>query len=663
MLIHFPKMPNRNRLILFLLVFCALFIKTSTENVWASDLARADTSQVEYIKFYFNMPADRSFADDGVEINDSWDLVSTLTDLIDQAKYSVDLAIYDLENHLVGEALVRAAERGVRVRVVTDLYNRFDNRRFDEPMWEMLREGGIISMDDSGTVFWPDGTVETHRLPNAGAHMHHKFAVIDMLSDDVEDYYVWSGSMNLTYTGPFNTNLTIVIKDSCIAEAYHEEFEFMWGSDTEIPNPQNARFHRDKPNVSRNLFYINDKKVELYFSPMDRNNTKPSISDRIVELIETEVDHDIAFIAFAITPGIPISQAIWSVTADPDILLNGVIDRSFYGRYRNQGDIWASPEAMILGRSIKPARELRKLHHKTIILDALNKNPDDTAIVITGSYNFSAAAEQVNDENILIIHSNRVANKFIQDFKGIKARARGDMEVPMPPLNYNEWHPVSSVQDGQIIDVEISPGLRLPVSLLGVNAPRLFAGQDTAFYYAGTSRAFLKERLKGAKVRVQGADGKQPVSRFGRYYAYVTAKDSLGTIFSVNSLMLEHGMADYSRFYAQHPDSVALYQSLVENAKALGLNLWENPDMVGERIPRKLEIEEEPQPDFPININTATAEELTALPNIGPARAEAIVQFRIENGPYRTVDDLQKIRGIGPRIAETLAPLIKLTDE
>ena len=549
------------------------------------------------------------------------------------------------------------------MRVVTDLYNRFDNRRFDEPMWEMLREAGITSIDDSGTIFWPDGRIETHRLPNSGAHMHHKFAVIDILSDDVEDYFVWTGSMNLTYTGPYNTNLTMVIKDSCIARAYLEEFEFKWGSSTDIPNPSRARFHRDKPNVSQNLFWINDTKVELYFSPMDRNNTKPSISDRIVELINSEVDHDIAFIAFAITPGIPISQAIWSLSANPDIALNGVIDRSFYGRYRNQGDIWASPEAAILGRSIMPSNELRKLHHKTLILDALNPDPNDQAIVITGSYNFSAAAEQVNDENILIIHSDRIANKFIQDFKGIKARARGDMDIPMPTVDPNEWFPLSRVQDGQIIEAEVSPGLRLPVSFLGVNAPRLFAGQDTAFYYSGSVKEFLENRIMGSKVRLQGAGGGEPVSRYGRYHAYVTAQDSEGNIFSVNRLLLENGMADYSRFYAQHPDSVAFYQSLVEAAKEASIHLWENPERVGTRVPRHTELAEEPQPDFPININTATEEELVALPNIGPARAQSIIQFRIENGPFRTVDDLQKIRGIGPRIVEMLTPLVKLTDD
>ncbi|SAY51553.1 ComEA family DNA-binding protein [Neisseria weaveri] len=48
-----------------------------------------------------------------------------------------------------------------------------------------------------------------------------------------------------------------------------------------------------------------------------------------------------------------------------------------------------------------------------------------------------------------------------------------------------------------------------------------------------------------------------------------------------------------------------------------------------------------------VNINTATAEELKALPGIGPAKAEAIVAYRSANGPFKAVEDLKKVKGIG----------------
>jgi competence protein ComEA len=54
-----------------------------------------------------------------------------------------------------------------------------------------------------------------------------------------------------------------------------------------------------------------------------------------------------------------------------------------------------------------------------------------------------------------------------------------------------------------------------------------------------------------------------------------------------------------------------------------------------------------------ININTATVDELEKLPHIGRKTAEAIIQFRIENGPFRRVENLFLIRGVSEtRFAE-----------
>jgi competence protein ComEA len=49
-----------------------------------------------------------------------------------------------------------------------------------------------------------------------------------------------------------------------------------------------------------------------------------------------------------------------------------------------------------------------------------------------------------------------------------------------------------------------------------------------------------------------------------------------------------------------------------------------------------------------LDLNAATADQLDALPGIGPATAEAIVQYRTEHGRFRSVDGLLAVRGIGP---------------
>ena len=59
---------------------------------------------------------------------------------------------------------------------------------------------------------------------------------------------------------------------------------------------------------------------------------------------------------------------------------------------------------------------------------------------------------------------------------------------------------------------------------------------------------------------------------------------------------------------------------------------------------------EQSAPNARININSASAEELEALPGIGPVLAKRIVQDREANGPFSTVDDLDRVKGIGEGI-------------
>ena len=60
-----------------------------------------------------------------------------------------------------------------------------------------------------------------------------------------------------------------------------------------------------------------------------------------------------------------------------------------------------------------------------------------------------------------------------------------------------------------------------------------------------------------------------------------------------------------------------------------------------------------------ININTATADELERLPHIGRKTAEAIVEFRAVNGPFRRPENLMQIRGVSETRFAELSPYIK----
>ena len=62
----------------------------------------------------------------------------------------------------------------------------------------------------------------------------------------------------------------------------------------------------------------------------------------------------------------------------------------------------------------------------------------------------------------------------------------------------------------------------------------------------------------------------------------------------------------------------------------------------------------------PISINTANDEELQLLPRVGPATAKRIIEYRTQNGPFKQVQDIMKVKGIGPKTYEQMATMITL---
>lgn len=62
-----------------------------------------------------------------------------------------------------------------------------------------------------------------------------------------------------------------------------------------------------------------------------------------------------------------------------------------------------------------------------------------------------------------------------------------------------------------------------------------------------------------------------------------------------------------------------------------------------------------------VNVNTATKEQLDALKGIGPTKAQAIIDYRTKNGPFKSIDDLEKVPGIGPATLKEIRNDVTLT--
>lgn len=61
-----------------------------------------------------------------------------------------------------------------------------------------------------------------------------------------------------------------------------------------------------------------------------------------------------------------------------------------------------------------------------------------------------------------------------------------------------------------------------------------------------------------------------------------------------------------------------------------------------------------------VNINTASVSELDTLPGIGPAYAQAIINYRTANGPFIRIEDIEKVKGIGPKTFEKMKSRITI---
>ncbi len=65
---------------------------------------------------------------------------------------------------------------------------------------------------------------------------------------------------------------------------------------------------------------------------------------------------------------------------------------------------------------------------------------------------------------------------------------------------------------------------------------------------------------------------------------------------------------------------------------------------------------------YPLNLNTATIEQLQQLPNIGPVLAQAIINYRDSHGPFTSIEQLRNVSGIGPKTFEGIETLITIEE-
>ena len=280
---------------------------------------------------------------------------------IDEARLSVDVAIYSFSLWSIRDALIDAFHRGVQVRIVMESNNR------DRDVPQDLIDAGIPILGDRREGL-----------------MHNKFVIIDRSE-------LWVGSMNFTVSGGYKDNNNLLRFNSVkLVENYQKEFDEMFVDDHFGPDRVS-----DTPNPS---ITVDGTIIETYFSP------DGGVADEIVDLL-SDAEGSIYFMAFSFTSD-DISEAIQN-RAENGIIVAGVMDASQIKS--NQGGEY--DYLVQAGLDIREDGIEGLMHHKVFIIDE--------EIVITGSYNFSRSAEERNDENILVIHNIAIAREFLKEFERV----------------------------------------------------------------------------------------------------------------------------------------------------------------------------------------------------------------------------------------------------
>jgi phosphatidylserine/phosphatidylglycerophosphate/cardiolipin synthase-like enzyme len=403
--------------------------------------------QDESIQVYFNHDRSVRFTEPYRQKNRLGnDLVAKLITAIDSAQSQIDVAVQELQLPNIAQALVAKAQAGVKVRVILE-------HNYSRPLSELTaseidrltaREREhyqafqqLVDLDRDGTlslaeinqrdalIILRNGRIQTIDDTADGSKgsglMHHKFMVVDGNRVIVTSANWTMSDMYGDFSHPDsegNQNNLVQIQSAELAQAFTAEFDLMWGDG--IAGNAISQFKARKPARLPVEVSIGKTRVSVQFSPTSKQQAwEDSSNGSIGKVLATSHERiDLALFVFSE----PTLGNILQTQYQQGVKVRGTIDRQFaYREYSSALPLMGVDAKNLcqpaptnnfqplntIGVPTLPTGDL--LHHKFAVIDKQT--------VITGSHNWSNAANYHNDETLLIIRDNpTVAAHFDREF-------------------------------------------------------------------------------------------------------------------------------------------------------------------------------------------------------------------------------------------------------
>nr|WP_225938750.1 phospholipase D-like domain-containing protein [Kovacikia minuta] len=381
-------------------------------------------------------------------------LEQKIIETIATAQSSIDVAVQELRLPKLVEALVERQRAGVKVRVILEnTYSRpFSEFTSEEVAKLPERERGrfnefrqLVDRDGDGQlsqaeINQADALVmlDRARIPriddtadgSAGSNlMHHKFVVVDGRSVIVTSANFTTSDVHGDFKSPHsrgNANNLLKIDSPELATMFIQEFNLMWGDGP--GGKPDSKFGTKKPFRAARSVMVGSTAVEVQFSP-----TKPSVSwsrstNGLIGKTLTTATRSIEMALFVFSDQQLVN--LLEPVHDKGVEIRTLIEPGFAYRSYSEGlDMmgitltedckgeagnrpWQNPIATV-GVPRLPPGDL--LHNKFGIVDQQT--------VVTGSHNWTDAANTGNDETLLVVHNPVVAAHYLREFDRLYANA------------------------------------------------------------------------------------------------------------------------------------------------------------------------------------------------------------------------------------------------